>query len=76
MLEDSYFLKSSPIMLIGSFRATAVTIAAHTVAAPPISALIASIEEDGFREIPPLPANRGRGQNSVNVMFLCNKVMG
>ena len=45
-------------MLTGSFRAAAVTIDAHTVAAPPISALIASIEEGGFREIPPLPANR------------------
>ncbi len=54
--------KSSPIMLTGNFRAAAVTIDAHTVAAPPISALIASIEGDGFREIPPLPANRERGQ--------------
>lgn len=52
--------KISPMMLTGSFRAAAVTTDAHTVAAPPISALIASIEGDGFREIPPLPANRER----------------
>ena len=53
--EDVKVPKSSPIMLMGSFRAAAVTTDAHTVAAPPISALIASIEGDGFREIPPLP---------------------
>lgn len=41
-------------MLIGSFRAAAVTIAEHTDAAPPISALMASIPEAGFMEIPPL----------------------
>ena len=41
-------------MLIGSFRAAAVTIAEHTVAAPPISALMASIPDEGFSEIPPL----------------------
>lgn len=50
--------QSSPIMLTGSFRDAAVTMDAHTVAAPPISALIASIEEDGFREIPPLQTHR------------------
>ena len=44
----------SPMMLIGSLRAAAVTRAAHTVAAPPMSALIASIPDDGLREIPPL----------------------
>lgn len=43
-----------PTMLMGSFRAAAVTMAAHTVAAPPISALMASIPEEGFIEIPPL----------------------
>lgn len=46
--------QSSPMMFTGSFRAAAVTMEAHTVAAPPISALIASMERDGFREIPPL----------------------
>lgn len=61
--------ESSPIMLTGSLRAAAVTIDAHTVAAPPISALIASIEGDGFREIPPLPTNREReGKNGFNVI--------
>lgn len=43
-----------PRMLIGSFRAAAVTMAEHTVAAPPMSALMASIPEEGFIEIPPL----------------------
>ncbi len=56
-------LKCSPIMLTGSFRAAAVTIDAHTVAAPPISALIASIEGDGFREIPPLLMQQRDGTN-------------
>ncbi len=42
------------MILMGSFKATAVTIAEHTVAAPPISALMASMPEEGFREIPPL----------------------
>lgn len=41
-------------MLTGSFRDAAVTMEAHTVAAPPMSALIASIEAEGFREMPPL----------------------
>lgn len=41
-------------MLIGSLRAAAVTMAEHTVAAPPISALMASIPEEGLMEIPPL----------------------
>lgn len=43
-----------PTMLIGSFRAAAVTMAEHTVAAPPISALMASMPDEGFIEIPPL----------------------
>lgn len=43
-----------PMILIGRFRAAAVTIAEHTVAAPPISALMASMPDEGFREIPPL----------------------
>lgn len=47
--------ENPPIILIGSFRAAAVTTDAQTVAAPPISALIASMEGDGFREMPPLP---------------------
>lgn len=47
-----------PTMLIGSFRAAAVTKAEHTVAAPPISALMASIPEEGFIEIPPLRYDR------------------
>lgn len=47
--------QNPPIILIGSFRAAAVTTDAHTVAAPPISALIASMEGDGLREMPPLP---------------------
>lgn len=42
------------MILIGRFRAAAVTIAEHTVAAPPISALMASMPDEGFREIPPL----------------------
>lgn len=42
------------MMLIGSFSAAAVTMAEHTAAAPPISALMASIPEEGFIEIPPL----------------------
>lgn len=46
-------------MLTGSFRAAAVTTAEQTVAAPPISALMASIPDDGFREIPPLEGHRG-----------------
>lgn len=41
-------------MLTGSLRAAAVTMAEHTVAAPPISALMASIPEEGLMEIPPL----------------------
>lgn len=41
-------------MFKGSFRAAAVTMAEQTVAAPPISALIASIPDDGFSEMPPL----------------------
>lgn len=41
-------------MFKGRFRAAAVTMAEQTVAAPPISALMASIPEDGFREMPPL----------------------
>lgn len=44
------------MMLTGNFRAAAVTIAEHTVAAPPISALMASIPEGGFSEMPPLRA--------------------
>lgn len=43
-----------PIMLRGRLRAAAVTMAEQTVAAPPISALIASIPDDGFSEMPPL----------------------
>lgn len=61
-------------MLTGSFRAAAVTIDAHTVAAPPISALIASIEGDGFREIPPLPANKESGQ-VVKQTTLCENCL-
>lgn len=53
-------------MLIGSLRAAAVTMDAQTVAAPPISALIASMEGDGFREIPPLPR---RSENDFNESF-------
>ncbi len=69
--------KSSPIILTGSFRAAAVTIDAHTVAAPPISALIASIEGDGLREIPPLPAQQrddtSGETNELNVRnFMCS----
>jgi len=41
-------------MLRGRFKAAAVTMAEQTVAAPPISALIASIPDDGFSEMPPL----------------------
>lgn len=41
-------------MFKGRFRAAAVTMAEQTVAAPPISALIASMPDDGFREMPPL----------------------
>ena len=52
----------SPIMLTGSLRAAAVTMEAHTVAAPPMSARMASIPEDGFREIPPL---NGREESNV-----------
>lgn len=43
-----------PIMFRGRFRAAAVTMAEQTVAAPPMSALIASIPDDGFSEMPPL----------------------
>lgn len=47
-------LKYLPIMFKGRLRAAAVTMAEQTVAAPPISALIASIPNDGFSEMPPL----------------------
>lgn len=49
---------SSPMMLTGSLRAAAVTMEAHTVAAPPMSARIASIDGDGLREMPPLQIKR------------------
>lgn len=55
-------------MLTGSFRAAAVTMDAHTVAAPPMSALISSIEEDGFREIPPLQTDRQSEREQVTTM--------
>lgn len=55
------------MMLTGSFRAAAVTMDAQTVAAPPISALIASIEADGFREMPPLQTQgEERGDQRTN----------
>lgn len=43
-----------PIMFKGRFRAAAVTMAEQTVAAPPMSALMASMPDDGFSEMPPL----------------------
>lgn len=62
-------LPNLPIILTGSFKAAAVTIDAHTVAAPPMSALIASIEEDGFREIPPLPAKREKDEVKQELQY-------
>lgn len=54
-------------MLTGSLRDAAVTMDAHTVAAPPISARIASIDADGFREIPPLQTHsEERGDQTTN----------
>lgn len=47
------------MMLMGSLRAAAVTTEEHTVAAPPISARIISMEAEGFREMPPLGRERG-----------------
>lgn len=46
------------MMLTGSLRAAAVTMAELTVAAPPMSALMASIPDAGFNEIPPLKWRR------------------
>lgn len=51
-------------MLRGRFKAAAVTMAEQTVAAPPISALIASIPDDGFSEMPPLEQT---AQASTNI---------
>lgn len=62
-------------MLMGSFRAAAVTIDAHTVAAPPISALIASIEGDGFREMPPLQTEKEKDNINVKVFFCFDGLM-
>lgn len=60
--------RCSPTMLTGSFRDAAVTMEAHTVAAPPMSALIASIEAEGFREMPPLQT-----ENRKDSTVWCNE---
>lgn len=62
-------------MLTGSFRAAAVTMDAHTVAAPPMSALIASMEGEGLREIPPLQIQReNKSFQGHQIVFLCIQV--
>lgn len=67
---DNLYCETLPIILTGSLSAAAVTMAEHTVAAPPISALIASIEGDGLSEIPPLPGNRGSSEVNSEVNFM------
>ena len=57
-------------MLRGRFKAAAVTMAEQTVAAPPISALIASIPDDGFSEMPPLEQTAQACRSSMLHMLI------
>lgn len=58
-------------MLRGRFNVAAVTMAEQTVAAPPISALIASIPDDGFSEMPPLKRAEQYHQHGGAGRYIC-----